>query len=123
MSNEDTRQAAAPPPNRGSKPMGWRVVSKANTTEASSAREAPAKMAAMPTSAAMRTSTPSPGTSHTANAPSAEPSPPPMVKRGASVPPEVPLPSAMDHEMNFSRQKTSAAVPTRWPEMMASMLV
>ena len=34
--------------------MGCRVVSNAKTTEASRAREAPANIAAMPTSAAMR---------------------------------------------------------------------
>ena len=34
--------------------------------------------------------------------PSAAPSPPPMVNSGASVPPEVPLPSEIDQETNFS---------------------
>ena len=31
------------PPSSGKRPIGWRVVSNAKTTEASSAREAPAK--------------------------------------------------------------------------------
>ena len=43
----DTRYAAVQPPRSGSRPTGWRVVSKANTIEASRAREAPAKIAAM----------------------------------------------------------------------------
>ena len=41
------------PPSSGSSPSGWSVVSNAKTTDASSARDAPAKIAAMPTSAAM----------------------------------------------------------------------
>ena len=49
------------PPSSGSRPSGCRVVSNANTTDASSAREAPANIAAMPTSAAMRGSMPERG--------------------------------------------------------------
>ena len=57
-------------------------------------------------------------------APSARPMPPPMVNSGASVPPEVPLPREMDHEMNFIRIRYSTN-PTVKPcllEMMALML-
>ena len=61
MISADTRYAAAQPPSNGSSPAGCCVVSNANTTDASSAREAPAKIAAMPTSAAMRGSMPSCG--------------------------------------------------------------
>ena len=46
-----------------------------------------------------------------------------MVNSGASVPPEVPLPSEMDQETNFSTQSTSSAVPRqRCRQTIASML-
>ncbi len=102
--------------------MGCRVVSNANTTDARNAREAPAKRAAMPTRAAMRTSTPSCGRTAIAAAPSTDPSAPPSVKSGARVPPEVPLPSAIDQERSFHRQNTSAARPASDPESRWSML-
>ncbi len=76
----------------------------------------------MPTSAAMRTSTPSPGKSAMMAAPSAEPSPPPNVNKGASVPPEVPLPSAMAQERSFHPQNTRAARPASVPARRCSML-
>ncbi len=34
-----------------------------------------------------------------------------MVSRGASVPPEVPLPSAIHQESSFSTQRTATVVP------------
>ena len=45
-----------------------------------------------------------------------------MVKRGASVPPEVPLPSEMHQERNLSEQSTSMACRVKSPERMWSML-
>ena len=45
-----------------------------------------------------------------------------MVKRGASVPPEVPLPSEMHQEMNFTTQRMATARMVRSPERMLSML-
>ena len=49
--SSETRYAAAHPASSGSRPIGCRVVSKAKTIDASSARDAPANIAAMPTSA------------------------------------------------------------------------
>jgi hypothetical protein len=45
-----------------------------------------------------------------------------MVKRGASVPPEVPLPSEIDQETNFSAASKSRASPPTSAERMWSML-
>ena len=50
LSRSETRYAAAQPISIGSSPSGWRVVSKANTTDASRACDAPANIAAIPTS-------------------------------------------------------------------------
>src|SRR5215469_13606946 len=110
INRHDTRYEAAQPAKSGSKLNGCNVVSKANTAEASRAREEPANNAAMPTSAAILTSTPASGTSHWAAAPQAAPSPPPMVNRGASVPPEVPLPSEIDQETNFIAHRNTTAL-------------
>ena len=41
-----------------------------------------------------------------------------MVKSGASVPPEVPLPSAIDQETNFSRRGRPARLMVSRPERM-----
>ena len=41
--------------------------------------------------------------------------PPPIVKSGASVPPEVPLPSATDHDTNFNAQNGEPARPDEIP--------
>ena len=97
------------PPSSGKRPSGCRVVSKAKTIEASTARDAPENIAAMPTSAASRGSTPAAGSVATAATPSSPPSPPPIVKRGASVPPDVPLPSDTDHDTIFHRQSDAIA--------------
>ena len=98
----------------------WPVISIAKRIEAKSAREAPAKHAAMPTSAAMLRSRLK--SSACSTCPISTPSAPPMVKSGASVPPDVPLPSATDHEINFNAQKTASAVPTNLPLRMLSIL-
>ncbi len=86
------------------------------------ARDAPVKSAAMPTSAAMRGSSPAQGKRWVRPSPSAAPKPPPTVKRGASVPPEVPLPSATAQEMNFATHSATTAQPTMRPERMSVML-
>jgi len=79
-------------------------------------------MAPIPTSAATRTSTPTDGSRSAATEPRSEPRPPPNVKRGASVPPDVPLPSAMDQETNFIAHRKRAAPPTIRAERRSSML-
>ena len=98
------------------------MVSNANTTEVSTAREAPANSAAMPTSAASRGSRCSHGAQRAAARPSSAPSAPPMVNSGASVPPEVPLPSAIYHDRNFSRNSDASAARPTCPATIAAML-
>src|SRR5690348_12694948 len=105
MRRHETRNADVQPPMSGNIPSGWRVHSNAKIADARRARDAPANIAAIPTSAATRMSTPNEGTITVASEPSNDPMPPPIVKSGASVPPLVPLPSEMDHEMNFAKQK------------------
>lgn len=118
ISIADTRYPAVHPPSSGRSPIGWSVVSNAKTTEASSARDAPANIAAIPTSAQMRVSIPNCGTSMLIPSPIATPQPPPIVNNGASVPPEVPLPREIDQEMNFQRQSAITALPAMPPVTM-----
>src|SRR5205814_10398341 len=68
-----SRKDAVHPPRSGRSPSGWSVVSKANTALASIARLAPAKIAAIPTSAATRTSIPAWGATCAAAAPTSAP--------------------------------------------------
>ena len=77
------------PPSSGKRPSGCNVVSNAKTIDANRAREAPAKMAAMPTKPAMRGSIPSAGNNDAPSAPTVAPRPPPIVNSGAKVPPDV----------------------------------
>ena len=115
---QEMRNAALHPPRSGKSPSGWRVVSNANTTDASSARDAPANMAAIPTSAPMRRSIPARGAAAAAPAARTAPSAPPMVNNGASVPPEVPLPKEMHHETNFRTQRKIIARTVKSAERM-----
>ena len=93
LSSSETRYAAVQPASSGSSPNGWRVISKAKTIAASSACDAPAKIAAMPTSAAtLRVDVRRRRDRGRDRTPSSAPRPPPMVNSGASVPPDVPLP-------------------------------
>src|SRR5437588_11652804 len=98
------RNDAVQPERSGRSPIGCRVVSKAKTTDASSAREAPANIAAIPTSAQMRGSMPNLGNCTASSSPRKTPQAPPMVNSGANVPPDVPLPREMDQESNFITQ-------------------
>ena len=92
------------------------------TTEAIHARDAPANRPAMPTIAAIRKSTPPPGNNQRTACPNTTPSPPPMVSSGASVPPDVPLPSEMHHERNFIEHKKAAAPRATSPESNCEIL-
>src|SRR5215470_23660 len=112
LSSNETRYAVLQPASRGRSPIGCRVVSNANTTDASNACDAPAKMDAMPTSAATCGSTPSDGATATAAAPNSAPTPPPMVNNGASVPPDVPLPRYTDQDTNLSTIRMTCDIPT-----------
>ena len=98
----DTKYATLTPATIGT--AAWRccVDSSAKAIEASSAREAPANIAVMPTSAPTRGSMPACGAIAITAAVSSQPSPLPNVSSGASVPPEVPLPSAIAHDTNFA---------------------
>jgi hypothetical protein len=55
--------------------------------------------------------------------PISAPSAPPMVNNGASVPPDVPLPSAIDHDRNFITHRNASACRVSWPDTMSSMLL
>ena len=63
ISSAETRYAAVQPPSSGSRPERLPRRLEGEHHRRSSARDAPANIAAMPTSAAMRGSTPSRGTS------------------------------------------------------------
>src|SRR5690606_26192181 len=81
------------------------VVSRANTIDVRIARVEPAKSAAMPTRAAIGKTTCADGMNCWNRYPSRHPAALPIVSNGASVPPEVPLPSEILHDMNFQRQR------------------
>src|SRR5690606_25046980 len=100
----ETKYAAAQAPSNGNKPFICPVVSNANTTEVRNALDAPANIAAIPISAAVGRLISSVGNKYNNNIPSNAPAAPPMVSNGASVPPDVPLPSDTTHEMNFRKQ-------------------
>ena len=91
-----TRRAAA-----GGRSAGASSRTRRRPTRAARATR-PRTCAAMPTSAATRRSIPASGSAQAASAPRAAPRPPPIVKSGASVPPDVPLPSESAHETNLS---------------------
>jgi len=82
----------------------------------------PRRWLAMPTRAPICGSIDACGARWAATAAEPAPKPPPIVKSGASVPPEVPLPSAIDHEKSFQTQSQIIAPPTRSPDTMRSML-
>src|SRR5690349_9564704 len=90
--------------------------------DVSSARDEPANMADIPTSAASVIVTPECGKMLIQAMPSSAPVAPPMVSSGASVPPEVPLPSATDHEINFIRHKEKITFIGRLPDRISVML-
>jgi len=118
-----TKNPAVDPARTGSSPFGCNVVSKANTTLASNAREAPANIDAIPTRAATRMSNPAWGKIAITPAPASAPLPPPIVINGARVPPEVPLLSAIDHEMNFITHRNATSFSGRLLEMISVMLL
>jgi hypothetical protein len=81
------------------------------------------KTAAMATSAATCGSMASDAGSHRADAiASVAPSPAPIVKRGASVPPDVPLPSTTLHEASFATVRAAMVPGSSAPAIVASML-
>ena len=70
----------------------------------------------------MRGSMLAPGTTWLMPMPITAPSEPPIVNNGASVPPDVPLTSAMTQDTNFSAPKVSSTVRPKCPCTSASML-
>jgi len=77
----------------GNNACGCAVVSIKKTIEVSIALEAPANIAAIPIIAAVARLIPLPGNICNTSVPSKAPAAPPIVNKGASVPPEVPLPA------------------------------
>src|SRR4051812_19052135 len=54
--------------------------------------------------------------------PQIAPRPPPIVNSGASVPPDVPLPSATDQEISLEKKKKIKTGPDSEPSRMCSIL-
>src|SRR5690606_18485677 len=98
------------------------VVSKAKTIEVRNARDDPANMADMPTNAANGTVTPVDGNQCSTPMPNNAPAAPPMVSRGAKVPPEVPLPRAIAHERNLKKHRENSICKVIPPESTSIML-
>ena len=112
ISRHEAKYASETPSTIGTTAWSCCVDSSANTIEAISARDAPANIAVMPTSAPTRGSMPACGSDARAHpAASSQPMPLPNVISGASVPPDVPLPSAIAHDTNFTT--TGRAAPAR----------
>src|SRR3954471_12544554 len=91
--------------SNGSRALDCMVASSEKIMEVSSARDAPANMADIPTSAQSGMLNPHCGKKLRIKYPDKAPVAPPIVSSGARVPPEVPLPSAIAQEMNFSTQR------------------
>src|SRR6478735_4457612 len=73
--------------------------------EVSSALDAPANIEAIPTSAASVMLTGNAGKNLCTDIASSAPAAPPIVNSGASVPPDVPLPSETDQDIYFRMDK------------------
>jgi hypothetical protein len=76
----------------------------------------------MPTSAEMRASMCANGSIRANTGATAPPIAPPIVSSGASVPPDVPLPSAIAHDTNLKRPSISSVVPKMRPSSVSAML-
>src|SRR5690349_11318707 len=98
MMKKETIYDAVLAPMSGRRPLNCPVVSSAKRIEVSTARDAPANIAAIPTSAATEIEISDDGKKLAMAVPIKAPAAPPIVRSGASVPPEVPLPSAIDHD-------------------------
>src|SRR4051794_15110473 len=122
INSEETRYAAPHPARSGKRADCWWVASKAKIKDVRNAREDPANMAAIPTRAEIRMSSVRKKTDPLSSAPEMDPMPPPIVNSGASVPPDVPLPSAIDQEISLAKQKKAKIVPDSEPSRMCSML-
>src|SRR5690606_38137454 len=77
--------------SKGNNALDCPVVSRAKTIDVRNALEAPANNADIPTSTANGIFIPTSGNQYIPTLPSNAPAAPPMVIKGASVPPEVPL--------------------------------
>ena len=66
-------------------------------------------MAAIPTRAAREILTPAEGKTYSTAVPRIAPTAPPMVRSGARVPPDVPLPKAIAQEINFKIQSDTTS--------------
>ena len=113
---KETIYEARHPAKTGNKAFDCPVTSNAKIIEVSSALEAPAKIADMATNAASDKVMPESGKKLRTRFPNNIPVAPPMVSKGASVPPEVPLPKAIAHEMNFKKHKPNTTFIGRLPD-------
>ena len=99
----------------GNKACGWAVVSIRKTIEVSIALEAPANIAAIPIKAAVAMFIPLSGNICNTIIPSKAPVAPPIVNKGANVPPDVPLLNAITHEVYFRKHKISNILSGKAP--------
>src|SRR5690606_25911152 len=97
------------------------VVSTAKMMDVNSALEEPANMADIPTKPASGNTTPDSGKKYSKPVPKIAPVAPPMVNNGASVPPEVPLPSAMAQDKNLKKQSARMNCKDNEPERISVM--
>lgn len=122
MNKYEIKYAVNEVANNGKSALNCPVASKAKTIEVKSAREAPAKSAAIPTKAAKVTVTPEFGKQKIINIPNKDPKAPPMVSNGAKVPPEVPLPNEIAQEVNFNKNNDAKTGNANEPVSKSMML-
>ena len=108
--------AATQPMTRGNSALMSCVSSIPNIIAVRGERMVPPIMAAMPTSAQMPVSV------GETKPPNNAPMTPPMMRRGARTPPEVPEPRATDQMTAFTANRRSAGVDARSPCSRAAML-
>ena|SRR6266496_533791 len=103
-------------PNNGNKPCGCKVVSKAKTIDVNKALEAPANIAAIPINAQVGRLISVKGKIFCTIIPNNTPNAPPIVNKGARVPPDVPLPKETDHDKNFNKHKPNTRLIASLPD-------
>src|SRR5690606_39773451 len=81
------------------------VTSNAKTIDVNRALADPANMLAIPIKAQVGKLISLCGKKYKIDIPNASPVAPPIVNNGAKVPPDVPLPKEIDHEINFNTPK------------------
>src|SRR5690606_1488785 len=108
--------------SKGNNALDCPVVSRAKAIDVRNALEAPANNADIPTSTANGIFIPTSGNQYIPTLPSNAPAAPPMVIKGASVPPEVPLLNDIDHDIYFSTHNETTTFIASVPENKSVIL-